>query len=259
MSSLEKMLSLLDLFTTETPVWSSQALIAHLGVPASTCYRYLKVLHTAGYLARVASNSYVLGPRILELDRVTRASDPVHQHGSAVAEALTRRTGLSSLLCILFSDAVMCVQQSRGKDVPPGLFDRGQRRPLVAGASAKAILAHLPMHQLRALHGRHGQAIAQVGLGGDWDSFKLALRQIRQAGHARSLGDYNVGIASLAAPIFNKDQEVLGSLALVASSSDGAPAQLEPFAGQVMAAAREISERIARADAQAALPARALG
>ena len=60
MSSLEKMLGLLDVFTSEQPIWSSEDLIGHLGSPASTCYRYLKVLHTSGYLARVANGSYVL-------------------------------------------------------------------------------------------------------------------------------------------------------------------------------------------------------
>ena len=57
MSSLEKMLGLLGVFTTDRPIWSSEDLIQHLGAPASTCYRYLKVLHTSGYLARVANGS----------------------------------------------------------------------------------------------------------------------------------------------------------------------------------------------------------
>lgn len=262
MSSLEKMLSLLDVFTTDKPVWSSEELIAHTGAPASTGYRYLKALHTAGYLARVASKSYVLGPRIMELDRVTRESDPVYHAGCAVTDELTRETGYSALLCILFSDAVMCVQQARGRNAPAGLFDRGQRRPLVAGASAKAILAHLPMHQLRTLHARHAAAIEAVGLGADWEAFKVSLRKIRQAGHATSLGDYNAGIISIAAPIFNKDREVLGSLALVAAVSPSGRVgrgKFERFAPQVMQAAQVISERIAANAGVLALPARALG
>ena len=59
MSSLEKMLGLLDVFTSEQPIWSSEDLIGHLGSPASTCYRYLKVLHTSGYLARVGDKTRV--------------------------------------------------------------------------------------------------------------------------------------------------------------------------------------------------------
>jgi len=259
MSSLEKMLGMLDVFTTDKPIWSSEDLIQHLGAPASTCYRYLKVLHSAGYLARVANGSYVLGPRIMELDRVSRESDPVYIAGSPIAQRVTYDTGQSSLLCILFSDSVMCVQQARGRDVPANLFNRGQRRPLVAGASAKAILAHLPMHQLRILYARHAQAIADVGLGADWDAFKASLKSIRQLGYSMTVGDYNAGIVSVAAPLFNNDGEVLGSLALAASTDTVKPDHFKNYAQQVVSAAKEITGRIASNADIIALPARALG
>lgn len=259
MSSLEKMLGLLDVFTTEQPIWSSEDLIQNLGAPASTCYRYLKVLHSAGYLARVANGSYVLGPRIMELDRVSRESDPVYIAGSPIGQRMTHDTGHSSLLCILFSDTIMCVQQARGRDVPYGLFNRGQRRPLVAGASAKAILAHLPMHQLRILYAKHAESIASVGLGGDWDAFKASLKQIRQSGYSMSVADYNVGIISIASPLFNAEGEVLGSLALVASNKLISADRFKDFAPVVVENAREVSQRIAMNQSVVALPARAIG
>jgi len=259
MSSLEKMLGMLEVFTTDRPIWSSDELMQHLGSPASTCYRYLKVLHTAGYLARVANGSYVLGPRIMELDRVSRESDPVYLAGSPIAQRLTHDTGHSSLLCILFSDSIMCVQQARGKDAPAGLFNRGQRRPLVAGASAKSILAYLPMHQLRILYARHAEPIARVGLGTDWEAFKSTLKQIRQSGYSMSLGDYNPGIMSIAAPLFNRDGEVLGSLALTASDRITPPDSFKEYAAQVLQAAAAINAKIASNDNVSALPARALG
>jgi DNA-binding IclR family transcriptional regulator len=259
MSSLEKMLGLLNVFTTEQPIWSSEDLIRHVGSPASTCYRYLKVLHRAGFLSRVANKSYVLGPRVMELDRVSRESDPVYLAGSPVGQGLTLETGHSSLLCILFSDSVMCVQQTRGRDVPAGLFARGQRRPLVAGASAKSILAHLPMHQLRILYSRHAAAVADVGLGDDWEAFKSELKQIRQRGYSMTVGDYNAGIVSIATPIFNREGEVLGSLALAASVSLVTSDAFRLFAPQIVEAGKDVSARIAANESVVALPARAIG
>lgn len=141
-----------------------------------------------GLLARVANGSYVLGPRIPELDRTMRLCDPVYIAGSPVIQQLTEETGHSSLLCILFSESIMCVQQALGKHAPPELFSRGQRRPLVAGASAKIILAYLPLHQLRVIFTKHRKSIAAVGLGADWERFKQALKQIRQAEYAMTTG-----------------------------------------------------------------------
>lgn len=253
------MLGLLDVFTVEQPIWSSEDLIRHVGSPPSTCYRYLKVLHRAGYLSRVANKSYVLGPRVMELDRVSRESDPVYLAGLPAGQALTLETGHSSLLCILFSDSVMCVQQTRGHEAPTLLFARGQRRPLVAGASAKSILAHLPMHQLRILYSRHAAAVAAVGLGADWTAFKAELRKIRQCGYSMTVGEYNAGIVSIAAPVFNREGEVLGSLALAASVSLIAPDAFRGFAPRIVQAGKEVSARIAANDNVLALPARAIG
>jgi len=259
MSSLEKMLSLLDVFTPAAPVWATEDLIRYSGSPPSTCYRYIKILHNAGFLARVANGSYVLGPRIMELDRTMRSCDPVYVAGSPVIRRLTQETGYSSLLCILFSDSIMCVQQELGEHAPPQLFNRGQRRPLVAGASAKAILAYLPMHQLRTLFARHRKSIAAVGLGADWERFKRALKQIRQDGYVITTGDYNPGITSIAAPLFNREGEVLGSVALAGSVDRIDVAEFRGHTADVLAAGREISARIAATGNVVDLPARAVG
>ncbi|GAB2887566.1 IclR family transcriptional regulator [Paralcaligenes sp. KSB-10] len=259
MSSLERMLSLLDVFTPAAPVWSAEDLIRYSGSPPSTCYRYLKVLCGAGFLARVANGSYVLGPRILELDRTIRLCDPVYVAGTSIAQHLTDAKGYSTLLCILFSDSVMCVQQALSREAPPQLFNRGQRRPLIAGASAKAILAHLPMHQLRSIYAKNRKEIASSGLGADWEFFKKALKQIRSDGYCMTVGEYNPGVMSIATPLFNQEGEVLGSLAMVAWAENSDMADFRTLMPDVVRAGQEISARIAAMENMMDLPARAIG
>ena len=101
---------------------------------------------------------------------------------------------------------------------PPDLFGRGQQRPLVAGATANIILAHLPPHQLRSVFHRQRERIAAAGLGSDWETLRAKLAAIRQQGYSLSAGEYRAGIAGLAAPLFNRDGEVLGSIALATST-----------------------------------------
>ena len=259
MSSQDKMLALLDAFSAEAPVWSAEDLIVRAGLPASTCYRYLKSLHQAGLLARVGSGSYVIGPRVLAMDRISRLSDPVYMIGSPIVRALSQRTGFSALLSVLYSDSVMCVQQEATPDAPAGLFGRGQQRPLVAGATANIILAHLPAHQLRSVFNKQHERIAKAGLGRDWDSLRASLKAIRQQGFSFSLGEYRSGIAGLAAPLFNRDGEVLGSIALATSTGSARLARFKTLPAEVMAAAAEISAGIAASTKGVDLPARALG
>ena len=96
-------------------------------------------------------------------------------------------------------------------------------------------------------------------MGEDWDAFKSALKQIRQQGYSMTVGDYNAGIISIAAPLFNREGEVLGSLALVASNHNARVDAFRDYAPLVTAAAKEASARIASNEDIVALPARALG
>lgn len=258
MSSLERMIGLLDLFTPDSPVWASEDLISHLGVPASTGYRYIKVLYRAGLLARVANGSYVIGPRILELDRTSRICDPVYSAGTPVIRRLTQQTGFSSLLSVLYSDTVMCVQQEPTPDAPIELFSRGQRRSLLAGASAKIILAYLPAHQLRSVFNKQRDSVIAANLGTDWESFKKTLRNLRQDGYCITSGEFRSGIAGLAAPLFNQAGEVLGSIALASAAMPPPIAQYLELAPVVMEAAREITARIGETANAVVLPARSL-
>jgi DNA-binding IclR family transcriptional regulator len=258
-SSLEKMLGLLDVFTSAAPAWSTEALIRHSGTSRSTCYRYIKALQASGLLTPVAGGAWMLGPRIIELDRTMRLCDPVTAGGGPPMQRLAAETGHSGLLCVLFSDTVMCVGDAPVAGAPAGMFSRGQRRPLFAGAASKVILAHLPPHQLRALFSRHRATIAANGLGADWESFRAALRVIRDAGHCVTQSEFLPGVIGIAAPLFNAERGVLGSLGLAASVAAVPQQARAALAQRVMQAAQEACAAIAEQQQLAALPARAVG
>lgn len=245
-SSLQKMLELLDVFTTAAPAWSTEDLIRFSGTSRSTCYRYIKTLQDAGLLTPVGGGAWMLGPRIIELDRTMRLCDPVTTGGGPAMRRVAQATGHSVLLCVLFSSAVMCVDDVPAAGAPPGIFSRGQRRPLFAGAASKVILAHLPPHQLRALFDRHRVAIAAAGLGPDWDAFRNTLRAIRKAGSCETIGEFRPGVLGIAAPLFNAEGEVLGSLGIAAAARKVPARRRAALAATVVDAARDACARIAR-------------
>jgi DNA-binding IclR family transcriptional regulator len=179
--------------------------------------------------------------------------------GSPVVAALSRRTRFSALRSVLYSDTVMCVQQVATADAPAGLFGRGQQRPLVAGATANVILAHLQPHQLRSVFTRQRERIAAAGLGKDWEQLRANLAAIREQGYSFSAGEYRSGIAGLAAPLFNKDGEVLGSIALATGTKSPKLEQFKALAPALIQAAADISHGIAESANVVDLPARALG
>lgn len=258
-NSLARTVGLLNLFTPEAPLWSTEELIQSHGMSRSSGYRYIKALVDVGLLAPVSNGYYILGPRIVELDLQIRQCDPLYIAGGPVLENLTTSTGLSSLLCALFSGSVLCVREELTPDSPKKLFSRGQTRPLFQGAASKIILPYLRPHQLRSLYAKHAEAIAKAGLGADWPSFRRALSDMRSAGYAVTSGEFHPGIVGISAPVFNRDGQVLGSIGVAGPVGAFSEDDVDACAAAVVRAGKETSERIESVHVGVDRPARAIG
>jgi DNA-binding IclR family transcriptional regulator len=258
-SSLERMLGLLDLFTTSAPVRPVTDLVNYLGTSRSTSYRYIKALHAAGLLEAVANGRYVLGPRIVEFDRQIRMTDPLYQGGGPVLQQLVELTGQSALLCSLSQDSVMCIREQLAKGGPPTLFSRGQRRPLFFGAASKIILPYVPPHRLIRIFEQHQREIARAGLGTDWQSFRDNLAAMRRDGYFVSYGEFNPGVFGVAAPVFNADELVVGSIGIAGSMARLDRKKLPKYGEIVVAAGKRLTEFLAEDHNDLVHPPRAYG
>ena len=258
-SSLDRMLGLLDLFATSAPVRPVTDLVNYLGTSRSTSYRYIKALHAAGLLEAVANGRYVLGPRIMEFDRQLRMTDPLYQGAGPILRELVQSTGHSALLCALNQDSVMCIREDLAKGGPPTLFSRGQRQPLLFGAGAKVILPYVPAHRLTRIFEQHHRDIAKAGLGTDWQGFKDTLAAIRRDGYCVTHGEVNPGVFGVAAPVFNADGLVVGSI-LIAGAAERLGSKDLPNYGQLtVAAANRLTAFLARDHNDQVHPPRAFG
>jgi len=257
-SSLKRLLGLLDLFTPFAPTWSTDDLIQAQGMTRSTGYRYIKALSDARLLSAVANGCYILGPRIIELDRQIRQCDPLYTAAGPALKQLVAHTRHSAIVCALFSGSVLCVREELTPDSPPSLFARGQTRPLFQGAASRVMLAHLRPHQLRRLYAKHKRGIAAAGLGSNWESFRTALGEIRRNGHVVSVGEFNPGVVGISAPIFNRAGQILGSIGIAGAESKFSPRQTDRTVERVIAAARQVSERVALVSVGTDRPARAV-
>jgi len=258
-TSLVRLLAILDLFTPAAPAWSTNALIRAVGMSRSTSYRYIKAMTDVELLAPVSNGHYILGPRILELDLQIRQCDPLYNAAGAVMKRLVQVTGYSSLLYALFSSSVQCVREELTANSPPHLFGRGQRRPLFRGAASKIILPYLRPHQLKSLYAKHAKTIATSGLGSDWASFRANLAKIRHAGFVTTVGEINPGVVGVSAPIFNRSGQILGSIGIAGLESQFDRAEIERVSVLVRQTAAEMSERIGVISVGTDRPARAVG
>jgi DNA-binding IclR family transcriptional regulator len=239
----DRLLAVLALFSAEQTQWTVDAAAEKLGVSTTTTYRYFKKLTKAGLISPVSGAGYTLGPAIIQMDRQIQASDPMLRgaRGAMIELVGYAPEGSTALLCRLFHDRVMCVHQIMGRGPQePVSYERGRLMPLYRGATSKIILAHLPARTLKALLAHDAAAIADAGLSAGWEEFRRGLAVIRRAGVSVSRGEIDPGRVGVAAPVFDRDRAVLGSLSLVLPAAHVDDPLIARLAPMTVAGAREI-------------------
>jgi DNA-binding IclR family transcriptional regulator len=239
----DRLLAVLALFTAQETQWTVEAAAEKLAVSTTTTYRYFKKLTKAGLISPVSGAGYTLGPAIIQMDRLIQASDPMLNgaRGVMIELAGAAPEGSTVLLCRLFHDRVMCIHQIMGRGPQqPVSYERGRLMPLYRGATSKIILAHLPARTLKALFAHDAEEIASAGLGTSWEEFRRGLAAIRRAGVTVSRSEIDPGRIGVAAPIFDKDRAVLGSLSLALPATHADEALVRRLAPLTVAGAREI-------------------
>ncbi|MEM7259361.1 MAG: IclR family transcriptional regulator C-terminal domain-containing protein, partial [Pseudomonadota bacterium] len=201
-----------------------------LGQSRSTCYRHLKSLVDRGYLVSSIGGGYTLGPQIMNLEAHMRLSDPLILKGRPVLEELANDYAATAMICRVFRESFVSIYSVQSVHDPRIRVARGRALPLVRGATARIIQAHLPRHRLVKLYNDHETEFAELG----FQSLPELLEQlkvIKKRGSVRVFGEVNPGVNAVSAPLFTSAGVIEGTVTLTA------PEKL--LTGEVMGSAEE--------------------
>jgi DNA-binding IclR family transcriptional regulator len=243
MTTSDRLLSVLGLFTVERPEWTVEEAAKELRLAASTTYRYFRSLSKAGLIVAVATGRYVLGPAIIQYDRQIRLRDPLTTAAQPIMKRLTEQLPGHTLilLCRLFRDQVMSVHQESAAEPDFAVsYERGRTMPLFRGASSKIILAHMPPRIVKTLYEAHAVKFTQAAFGKNWDEANKRLRALRSAGVAIAHGEVDPGMCGIAVPVFEPGSVVIGSLSIVIPVRHLTPNFLEEAPPLLKSAAEQV-------------------
>lgn len=249
MSSLSRMLGILDLFGAESPVLSADDIIARRKVSRPTGYRYVRELVAAGLLVR-APGGYSLGPRIIELDWLIRRHDPVLTRSREAVRDLVARTGCGVTQMGLYGDRIVTIHHEHGPEALEIGFDRGRPMPLFRGSPSRAVVAFLPRARMQRLFERHRGELSAAQRKGGFERFYEEMQAVRRAGYAVSIGELDADKVGVAAPVFRRDRNVAGSVCLVLSRPRYETANVDLLVSRLKEAAARITDALEPVDAE---------
>jgi len=244
MSSIARLLSILELFSENKPFLSAEEVASELDCSAPTAYRYVRELVESGLLVRFSGGDYGLGPRIIELDYQLLISDPLLTSGQPIMRELSEQTGFDVVMSRWYGSGVVDTHRET-RDASLHLrYGRGRPRPLFRGGAPKAILSTFPKARLAALFDQYADEITESGLGTTFSEFRAALMKIRRDGFYLSKGELESDVSALATPLFVVDvEEAIGALALIVPTSRLEFANIERLVESTQDAATRITHR----------------
>lgn len=193
-------------------------------LPRSTAYHLLNAMIDEGFVVHLAEeHRYGLGVAAFEVGSGYSRQAPLQRIARRPLAALVDRSGQSAHLAVLHGRDVLYVLEERAPGRPPLVTDVGVRLPAHLTASGRAVLAHLPAGQVRALYSspsdfvdRHGAGPRTLG------ALRTVLSETRQRGWATEDGEVTQGLASVAAAVVDHNGHPVAGVALTYADGDAA-------------------------------------
>jgi IclR family transcriptional regulator, pca regulon regulatory protein len=187
----------------------------------ATTHRYAITLVALGFLEQGASRKYRLGLRVSDLGMSALDSIGLREHSRPCLEELRQRTG-GYTVSVAVLDRLEILYVDRARSFRRGQYKIdlnlrvGSRLPAYCTAMGKVLLAYLPDVEQR-------DVIASTELAGHGPKTITAkkalvaeLARIRSEGFAVNDEELVAGLISIAAPIRNKNREVVAALNVAA-------------------------------------------
>jgi DNA-binding IclR family transcriptional regulator len=236
---LKRGMEVLACFTADAPRLTQGEIAAALGVTRSAIFRVVYTLAELGFLLHdPASGRYALGPALLRLGHGVLPARDVVPVAIPVLEALRDATGWSAHLGVLERQEVVYLLRVPARRGRPSIVHVGSRLPAHATAMGRVLLAALDEPALDALYRDtppRGATLPQVA---------RRARADRARGHVAHLGEFETGIASIAAPLRDAAGRVVAAINLSAPLTEAPEARRRAARDAVLGAAAEISARL---------------
>jgi DNA-binding IclR family transcriptional regulator len=188
--------------------------------------------------------AYGLGVAAFEVGSAYLRHDPLERLARPVLSRLVEQTHATAQLGILQGNETVYLLKEQPASPLTLVTDVGVRLPAHLTASGRAMLAHLPPAQVRALFPRADAFTTRTGVG------PASLRELREVvrvekarGYAEEDGEVTSGYVSVAAPVFDHGARPIAAVATT-FSADVEPRRRARFGAAVVAAAGVVTTRI---------------
>ncbi|MEV6006174.1 IclR family transcriptional regulator [Streptomyces sp. NPDC051976] len=244
MQSVDRAISVLEILAQRGEAGVSEV-AAEIDVHKSTAFRLLGALEARGLVEQAGERGkYRLGFGIVRLAGAVTGRIDITQQGRVVCERLAEEIGETVNIAVKQEQYAINLYQVRGPGAVSSHNWVGQLTPLHATSSGKVLLAYMPAQERAAL-------LAEAGLKRETPhtltsrtKLEKNLTEARERGYACTVEELEVGLHAMAAPIRDRDGEVIAALSASGPSYRFTEERMHELAPVLVKGAEEISHRM---------------
>lgn len=213
--SLATALRILDYFTIRESELSLRELSEKSGLYKSRIHRLCGTLVALGFLTRMPSSSYRLGPKLMTLGKIYENSNTLVTISRSIMKQLADVTGESVALFQLDGETSFCLAREYGSSSLVFSIQEGDNMDLHASAAGRILLAFGSEELSGKILSRPTLEKFTSETMTDPKNIKDQLSIIKKCGYATNRGERELEVAAIAGPIFNHESKVESALAIV--------------------------------------------
>ncbi len=214
-------------------------------VHKSTAFRLLGALEARGLVEQAGERGkYRLGFGIVRLAGAVTGRIDITQQGRPVCERLAEEIGETVNIAVMQEHYAINLYQVRGPGAITAHNWVGQLTPLHATSSGKILLAHLPATERATVLSDAGMKKVTPRTITAKTKLEKNLAEARERGYAFTLEEFELGLHAMAAPVRDRDGEVVAALSASGPSYRFTEERLHELAPVLTKGAQEISHRL---------------
>lgn len=239
--AVSKALEILDCFNSQETELSLNQLCDKTGLYKSRVHRLCGTLIASGYLVRTSRTNYRLGPKLMVLGKVYEKTNSLRSIATPFMRRLTEATGESTALFVMDNLKCICMAREVGTSRLVYTINEGDYMELHPTASGRVLLAYADEKFTEKVLSKAKLASFTPATLVDKDAIKKELAAIRERGYAINKEEREQGIAAIAAPIFDFENNVPAALAIVGPVHRFTDENCQKMLAALLYATREMS------------------
>lgn len=214
MTSLARGLVVIQAFTQQSPQMTISQLSVKTGLSRAAVRRCLYTLTKLGFAGAEDGTRYSLRPRMLTLSHSYTTSNTLSGAAQPILERMSAALHESFSVATLDGEDIVYIARTSVSRVMTVDLHIGSRLPAYCTSMGRVLLAWLPTDQLEQYLSRVNLVPYTTRTINSIDKLRLLLRNIRRNGYALCDQEYEVGLRSLAVPVYSPSGRVVATLNL---------------------------------------------